>query len=162
LFCSPQIDLGWTMATFSQWPCSTDPARILSPNRRPISCLLWICRHSPRPINYNHAGQIPAVVRPLFRIWIRWPFSAPHRLPLAVWPECIRKAVSHRNSEPNMIIQFKGEEFPISWNRFHCHSRKAQGLPTNLNKIVIKSDVSRDSVMQFLNACQEKSFYIGR
>jgi hypothetical protein len=62
------------------------------------------------------------------------------------------------------IVHFKGEDFPIlNRHRFFRNCGKARALSMSMTvpiptEISIESDVSRDSVVEFLKACQNKLF----
>jgi hypothetical protein len=65
-------------------------------------------------------------------------------------------------STPDAVLHFKGEDFGIQWPLFVIHSQRFRRDPCPTSKIHITSDVSRDAVVQFINATQNAEFFLSR
>jgi hypothetical protein len=63
--------------------------------------------------------------------------------------------------EADAMIQFNSESFPISSSVFCCLSSKYRRMFANSeNPILIETTAGRNSVVEFINACQLKDYFV--
>jgi hypothetical protein len=60
----------------------------------------------------------------------------------------------------DVVIHFKGEDFAIDKHQFICYSAKFRHQPIPSDGISLESDVSRESVVEFINACSRREFVV--
>jgi hypothetical protein len=64
------------------------------------------------------------------------------------------------DATPDAVLHFKSDDFPIRWLTLMAHSRYFRGAPRPTSLLPITSNVSRDSVLQFINATQDSGFFV--
>jgi hypothetical protein len=65
-----------------------------------------------------------------------------------------------RVSFPDAVIHFEGEDFKIDKHQFIRHSAKFRHQPFPAGGISIESDVSRESVVEFIKASLNREFVV--
>jgi hypothetical protein len=65
------------------------------------------------------------------------------------------------DSTPDTVIHFKGEQFPILRRHFSRISRRVRRIGFT-DELIITSEVSRESVIEFVNACEHRQFVVSR
>jgi hypothetical protein len=65
-----------------------------------------------------------------------------------------------RASVREAAMHFKEEDFKLDWCRFIRNSAKFQHQPFPSGGISIESDVSRESVVEFVKTCSNRKFVV--